>query len=236
MTKSNIGSAIARVLFEQGAVRIAQERAFILAAGWASPIYVDCRVLIGNSAARRTVTDCAVEMVKSCFAANEIEVIAGAETAGIPFAAWLAQALDLPLAYVRKRPLGIGRNAQVEGADVKDRRVLLFDDLTTDGSSKVSFTRGLRTAGADVRDAMSIFYNGLFPGAAERLRNEYLTLHFMASWEDILGLEHGRGLSPADRAMLEEFRNDPIAWSTRRGGRGMLRPMASAAKVSPMKS
>jgi orotate phosphoribosyltransferase len=224
MTNSEIGSAIARILFEQGAVRIAHERAFILAAGWASPIYVDCRILIGNTVARQIVTDCAVAMVKSRFVADEIEIVAGAETAGIPFAAWLAQALDLPLAYVRKRPLGIGRNAQVEGADVKDRRVLLFDDLTTDGSSKVSFTRGLRTAGADVRDAMSIFYNGLFPGAAERLRNENLRLHFLASWEDILSLEQDRGLSSGDRAVLEDFRNDPIAWSTRQGGRGILRP------------
>jgi orotate phosphoribosyltransferase len=225
MTDSEIGSAIARVLFEQGAIKIAQDRPFILAAGWASPIYVDCRLLIGNPAARRIVTDCAVEMVRSRFGAGEIEVIAGAETAGIPFAAWLAQSMDLPLAYVRKRPLGIGRNAQVEGADVKGRRVLLFDDLTTDGSSKVSFTRGLRTAGADTRDAMSIFYNGLFPGAAERIRNENLTLHFMASWQDILNLEQDLGLSSADRAMLEDFRNDPIGWSTRRGGRGMLRPI-----------
>jgi orotate phosphoribosyltransferase len=72
---------------------------------------------------------------------------------------------------------------------------------------------------------MSIFYNGLFPGAAERIRNENLALHFMASWEDILNLEQDLGLSPADRAMLEDFRNDPIAWSTRRGGRGMLRPI-----------
>ena len=219
MTTQDIGGTIARLLLAAGAVRVARERPFTLAAGWASPVYVDCRVLIGDPAARRAVTACAVEAVTCAFAPGEIEIIAGAETAGIPYAAWLADALDLPLAYVRKRPLGIGRNAQVEGAEVDKRRVLLVDDLTTDGASKVAFTRGLRMAGAEARDALTVFYNAVFPGVAERLRAEGLRLLPLATWDDILRVEDGRGLSAADRATFEEFRKDPIAWSTRHGGR-----------------
>lgn len=220
MTNPDIGGTIARLLLEAGAVRIMRERPFTLAAGWASPVYVDCRLLIGNPASRRAVTACAVEAVTSTFAAREIEIVAGAETAGIPFAAWLAEALDLPLAYVRKRPLGIGRNAQVEGADVEGRRVLLVDDLTTDGASKVAFTRGLRMAGADVRDALTIFYNGIFPGVAERLLADKLKLLPLATWDDILRVDGGKSLSAEDRALLDDFRRDPTAWSTRHGGRG----------------
>lgn len=221
MTTKDIGGTIARLLLEAGAVRFMLERPFTLAAGWASPVYVDCRVLIGDPAARRAVTACAVEAVRSAFAPGEVAVIAGAETAGIPYAAWLADALDLPLAYVRKRPLGIGRNAQVEGADVDKRRVLLVDDLTTDGSGKVAFTRGLRMAGADVRDALTIFYNGVFPGVVERLRTERVSLLSLATWDDILRTDVGQRLSAEDRAVLHEFRNDPIAWSTRHGGRSL---------------
>jgi orotate phosphoribosyltransferase len=216
----DIGGTIARLLLEEGAVQIARERPFFLAAGWASPVYVDCRVLIGNPAARRVVTACAAEALTSTFAAGEIEIVAGAETAGIPFAAWLAETLDLPLAYVRKRALGIGRNAQVEGANVENRRTLLVDDLTTDGASKVNFARGLRTAGADVRDALTIFYNGIFPGVAERLQAENLKLLPLSTWDDILRVDDGRSLSADDRALLDEFRRDPMAWSTRHGGRG----------------
>lgn len=221
MTTQDIGGTIARLLLDAGAVRIARERPFILAAGWASPIYVDCRVLIGDPAARRAVTACAVEAVSSAFAPGAIEIIVGAETAGIPYAAWLADALDLPLAYVRKRPLGIGRNAQVEGAEVDGRRVLLVDDLTTDGSSKIAFTRGLRMAGAEAHDALTIFYNGVFPGVAERLRAENVSLLSLATWDDILRVDEGKILSAGDRTVLDEFRRDPIAWSTRHGGRSL---------------
>jgi orotate phosphoribosyltransferase len=221
VTTQDIGGTIARLLLDAGAVRIARERPFILAAGWASPIYVDCRVLIGDPAARRAVTACSVDAVRSAFAPGDIEIIAGAETAGIPYAAWLADALGLPLAYVRKRPLGIGRNAQVEGAEVDKRRVLLVDDLTTDGSSKVAFTRGLRMAGAEARDALTIFYNGIFPGVAERLRSQGVSLLSLATWDDILRIDDGRRLPAEDRAVLDEFRKDPIAWSTRHGGRSL---------------
>ena len=67
-------------------------------------------------------------------------------------------------------------------------RVLLVDDLTTDGGSKVAFTRGLRSAGATVTDALSLFYHGTFPGAAERLAGLGLRLHALATWRDVLAV------------------------------------------------
>ena len=222
MSALDKGGTIARLLLDAGAVRIMRERPFTLAATRASPVYVDCRMLIGDPMARDLVTSCAIEAVTAAFAPGTIEIVAGAETAGIPYAAWLADALDLPLAYVRKRPLGIGRNAQVEGADVDGRRVLLVDDLTTNGASKLSFTRGLRAAGAAVHNALTIFYHDIFPGVAERLAAEKLRLLPLATWDDILRADDGQQLSAEDRAMLEEFRKDPTAWSIRHGGRGAM--------------
>lgn len=221
MSGTGVGEMVAQLLLEEGAVRFATERPFVLAAGWASPVYVDCRSLLGNPAARRAVVACAAEVIAERFEPGEIEVVAGAETAGIPFAAWLADALDLPLAYVRKRPLGIGRNAQVEGAAVESRRVLLVDDLTTDGTSKVAFTRGLRNAGADVRDALTVFYNDLFPGTDQRLRGEGLDLIGLATWVDVMNADDKGRISEGERRTLELFRADPTAWSTRHGGRGL---------------
>lgn len=215
------GDVIARLLLDGGAIRFARERPYILAAGWASPVYVDCRSLIGEPAVRRAVTRHAAETVSTMMGVSPVEVIAGAETAGIPFAAWLADALDLPLAYVRKRPLGIGRNAQVEGASVEGRHVLLVDDLTSDGGSKVAFARGLRIAGASVDHALTIFFNGIFPGVEERLAAEGLALVPLATWDDVLRVEDGRVFSDADRAAFHEFRRDPAGWSTRHGGRGL---------------
>jgi orotate phosphoribosyltransferase len=124
--------------------------------------------------------------------------------------------------YVRKRPLGIGRNAQVEGGDVDGLKVLLVDDLTTDGGSKLGFARGLRAAGADVEHVLTIFYHDVFPGASERLAEAGLRLHPLATWADILRSTAAGQMSPQDRAEIERFLADPVAWSTRHGGRARL--------------
>ena len=122
--------------------------------------------------------------------------------------------------YVRKRPLGIGRNAQVEGGPAEGLRVLLVDDLATDFASKETFVRGLRTAGATVTDVLVIFHNGVFPGGAERLARLGLSLHVLAAWDDVLRLpSDDGGLDPADRVTIERFLQDPPGWSTAHGGR-----------------
>ncbi|MDB5370092.1 MAG: orotate phosphoribosyltransferase [Roseomonas sp.] len=212
------GAATARLLLEAGAIQVSHGQPFVLAAGWASPVYVDCRRLIDRPEWRRAI----VRLAAGSLDASRFDIIAGAETAGIPWAAWLADALDMPLRYVRKRPLGIGRNAQVEGGGVEGRRVLLVDDLTTDGGSKMAFTRGLRAAGAEVTQALSIFYHGAFPGSAERLERLGLALHPLATWSDVLALGDTADLAAPDREELARFLADPVAWSAAHGGRATL--------------
>ena len=220
MSDPNIGAATARLLLEAGAVQVSTGRPFMLAAGWASPVYVDCRRLIGEPAWRQEITGLAATAIQH---ANipAFDAIAGAETAGIPFAAWLADRLSLPMRYVRKRPLGIGRHAQVEGGAVENMRVLLVDDLCTDGSSKTAFVRGLRTAGATVTDAVVIFHHAVFPDGAERLGRLGLTLHALATWDDILKLDTtSPHLTATNRVEFERFIADPAAWSADHHGRG----------------
>jgi orotate phosphoribosyltransferase len=219
MTRRNIGQRAALLLFEAGAVHISRQQPFILAAGWASPVYVDCRVLIGKPETRRAITELSVAFLASVFPAKSFDAIAGAETAGIPFATLLADQSGLELRYVRKRPLGIGRNAQVEGGSVEGLRVLLMDDLTTDGASKLAFARGLRSAGATVDHALTIFYHNAFSGALERLKEAHLELHALATWTDVLQGLAGDHLPAEDRTAIEHFLADPVAWSTRHGGR-----------------
>jgi orotate phosphoribosyltransferase len=216
-SKNDIGASVARLLFETGAIHVSLQQPFILAAGWASPAYVDCRLLSGATDVRRSITALAAAAIGSQFAPGTFDIIAGAETAGIPFATLLAEQMGLPLCYVRKRPLGIGRHAQVEGGSVEGSRVLLVDDLTTDGTSKLAFARGLRSAGAVVEHVLTIFYNDAFPGAVERLKEAGLKLHWLAGWADVLRGDH---LAAADRSAIERFMADPASWSARHGGRG----------------
>ncbi|KRE15980.1 hypothetical protein ASE66_09360 [Bosea sp. Root483D1] len=224
MSANETGREVAQLLFRAGAIHVSRQQPFILAAGWASPVYVDVRLLLGDPQLRQAVSDLAARYAGAAFPPGSLDAIAGAETAGIPFAAWLADRLALKLRYVRKRPLGIGRNAQVEGGSVEGLRVLLMDDLTTDGGSKLNFARGLRAAGAVVEHVLTIFYHDAFPGADARLREAGLTLHALANWGDVLRAEAGSGLSPEDRAEIERFLADPVSWSTRHGGRASLAP------------
>jgi orotate phosphoribosyltransferase len=100
--------------------------------------------------------------------------------------------------------------------------VLLVDDLTTDGGSKLNFARGLRAAGADVEHVLTVFYHDVFPGAAERLAQAGLSLHPLATWADILRSPAADSVSVQDRSEVERFLADPVAWSTRHGGRSKL--------------
>jgi orotate phosphoribosyltransferase len=220
--RDEVGGEVARLLFAGGAIHVSRQQPFILAAGWASPVYVDVRTILGEPALRQAVTDLAIRYVRVMLPPDSIDAIAGAETAGIPFAAWLADRLNVKLRYVRKRPLGIGRNAQVEAGEVEGLKVLLVDDLTTDGGSKLNFARGLRAAGAIVEHVLTIFYHDVFPGATERLADAGLQLHPLATWSDILRSQAAGTIRPDDRAEIQRFIADPVAWSTHHGGRASL--------------
>ena len=98
------------------------------------------------------------------------DVIAGGETAGIPFAALLAERLALPMAYVRKKPKGYGRNARIEGPMGEGDRVLLVEDLATDGGSKLSFVEAIRETGATCGHTAVIFSYGIFPETVRAAR------------------------------------------------------------------
>ncbi|MTJ79680.1 MAG: orotate phosphoribosyltransferase [Telmatospirillum sp.] len=224
MTLTEIGQVVSQLLFRAGAIHVSRKQPYVLAAGWASPVYVDCRVLLGEPELRHTVMDLVADYVALSFPAGSFDAIAGAETAGIPFAAWLAERCNLKLRYVRKGPLGIGRNAQVEGGPVDGLRVLLIDDLTTDGGSKLAFARGLRMAGATVEHILTIFYHDVFPGADDRLTEAGLKLHALATWADVLQADLDGRLSIEDRAEIERFVTDPVSWSMWHGGRMTLPP------------
>src|SRR3954454_1914440 len=148
--KELIAAQTAKMLIEVKAILFDAEKPFTFTSGWASPVYVDMRKIISYPRLRNAILDFAMTTVQHEIGYESIDVVAGGETAGIPFAAWLADRLMLPMQYVRKKPKGFGRNAQIEGHLIEGQRVLLVEDLTTDGRSKVNFAKALRDAGAKV--------------------------------------------------------------------------------------
>src|SRR3954451_4632568 len=104
---------VARILLEIEAVHFRPADPFILTSGRASPVYIDCRKIISFPAARRKVTELAAAEVERTIGFASLDAVAGGETAGIPYAAWLADRLGLPMLYIRKQPKGFGRGAQI---------------------------------------------------------------------------------------------------------------------------
>jgi orotate phosphoribosyltransferase len=216
-----IATRAARILLEVGAVGFMAETPFRLTSGWASPVYTDCRRLISFPRARRALMDMAVAVLEAEAGVERFDAVAGGETAGIPYAAWLSERLMLPMLYVRKAPKGFGRDAQIEGHLTDGARVLLVEDLATDGASKARFVEALRQAGAVCEHAFVIFYYGAFPEAEATLQRIALRLHRLCTWRDVLPLARGSGyLAPALLDEVERFLDDPVAWSAAHGGRG----------------
>src|SRR6266498_737596 len=139
--KKTIAELTAKMLLEVDAVRFMTDKPFVFTSGWASPVYTDCRRLISFPRVRRTLIDFASSTIMREAGFEAFDAVAGGETAGIPFAAWMADRLALPMLYVRKKPKGFGRNTQIEGHLVEGQRVLLVEDMTSDGRSKVDASK-----------------------------------------------------------------------------------------------
>ena len=217
--KKVIAELTAKMLLEVEAVRFMSDKPFIFTSGWASPVYTDCRRLISFPRVRRTLIDFGVATVVREVGFEQFDAVAGGETAGIPFAAWIADRLMLPMQYVRKKPKGFGRNAQIEGHIEPGERVLLVEDMTTDGRSKVNFCKALREAGATVEHCFVFFFYDIFPEGKKILGDLGVTLH--ASPPGGTCWRSPRRAASSTKAKLrevEKFMNDPAGWSKAHGG------------------
>lgn len=208
----------ARMLLEIKAVHFNAEEPFTLASGLPSPTYIDCRKLISYPRIRSTLMDFLTVMVMRNAGFEAFDNIAGGETAGIPFAALVAERMALPMTYVRKKPKGYGRNARIEGAMSEGERVLLVEDLTTDGGSKLSFVDAIRETGATCAHTAVIFYYGIFPETEKTLGDHGVALHHLCTWWDVLAEARAQGaFDAATLDGVESFLNDPRAWQAARG-------------------
>jgi orotate phosphoribosyltransferase len=212
-----IARLTARMLLEIGAVNFRPEDPFILASGLPSATYIDCRKLISFPRIRSTLMDFLTITVMRNAGFEAFDNIAGGETAGIPFAALVAERMALPMTYVRKKPKGYGRNARIEGAMTEGQRVLLVEDLTTDGGSKLSFVDAIRETGATCGHTAVIFYYDIFPETTKTLGDHGVELHHLCTWWDVLAEARAQGAFD-DKTLteVEAFLKAPRAWQDAR--------------------
>jgi len=201
----------AKILLDTKSVLFNAAEPFVFTSGRISPVYTDCRRLISFPEARKTLMDFGANMLKDL----DIDFVAGGETAGIPYAAFISERLEKPMLYVRKKPKGFGRMAQIEGCmDEEGKKVILVEDLQTDGGSKKLFIDALREAGAVVEHSFVVFHYGIFKESLENMKNMGVELHALTTWWDVL--EVARQEKYFDEATLESvefFLNHPDEWA-----------------------
>ncbi len=215
--KEEMSRLTASMLLEIGAVHFNARDPFTLASGLPSPTYIDCRKLISFPRIRSTLMDFLACTVMREAGFEAFDNIAGGETAGIPFAALMAERLALPMTYVRKKPKGYGRNARIEGVMGEGDRVLLVEDLTTDGGSKLSFVDAIRDTGASCGHTAVIFYYGIFPETVNTLGDHGVALHHLCTWWDVLEVARTKEFfDEGTLSEVESFLRNPRAWQDAR--------------------
>ena len=205
---------LAGCLLEVGAVRLQPLEPFTWASGLKSPIYCDNRQLLGFPAVRDQI----VEALVTRSAALDPTLIAGAATAGVPWAAMVADRLKLPMAYVRPTPKNHGMGRQVEGPLAKGHRVVLIEDLISTGMSSLRCAEALRAEGAEVPAVLALFSYGL-PQAEAAFAAAHIAIAVLSSFEVLSAEAEARGiLDLAGSEALKTWRADTVAWSRARGG------------------
>ena len=221
MNNREFAENTAQILLDTGCVLFRPDEPFFFSSGWVSPVFVDVKRLISYPLARNRLVELAVRKILSKVGYDAFDIIAGGELAGIPFAAMVADRLNLPLLIVRKQAKGYGPKAQIEGMIEPGQRVLLVEDLTTDGRTKALFCDGLRRAGADVRHAFVIFKYGIFDLVVRDLDSRGVDLFSLADWNALIGVARARGAMDAKTlAEIESYIADPMTWSEIHGGAG----------------
>ena len=198
----NSRQKIADILLSIGCVNINFKNKFTLTSGKKSPVYVDCRKLVSFPKEREIIINEMSKQIKSKYK-NQI-VLAGGETAGIPYSSYISQKLKLPMVYIRKKPKGFGKGKIIEGEFKKKSKSVLIEDMATDGGSKIHFINSMRKAELSVRDIFVVFFYDIYPSAKANMKRMSVYLNFLARWNDILYISLNY-ISMKDHANLKKY-------------------------------
>ena len=197
---------IAYDLLKIGAVQLDTDKGFTWASGIQSPIYCDNRVTLSYPAIRKHIIQAMKEYIEMYY--PDVQCIAGTATAGIPHAALLAEALNLPMIYIRNKPKDHGRCSQIEGTFLPGTKMIVIDDLISTGGSVLNAVKVAQNEGANVCAVLSIFSYQL-PKATENFAKVGIPYHSMTNYQALIQIaakEHY--IEEKDLSFLEEWRKE----------------------------
>jgi orotate phosphoribosyltransferase len=219
---SEVSQKVAEMLLSTESIAVYKDKPFVFVSGRISPVYIDCRKLLSFAAEREYIVTALAKMAETDIGLDNFDVVAGGETAGIPYASFVSHIIKKPMIYIRKQPKGYGGTKQIEGILEAGQRVLMVEDLITDGLSKMRFNIGIRGAGAKMTHCLCVFDYAsdrlnLHEGKINLAKNG-IDLHVLANWDDVLdtGLSKSYFTEDSSRQILE-FLKDPEGWGRKMG-------------------
>ena len=216
--KNHIACAAAGILLDTKSVLLNAREPFTYTSGRKGPAYADCRRLISFPKEWDTLMGFAADILENEVGTKNIDYIAGGETAGIPYAAFIAQRMQKPMLYIRKKPKGFGRMAQIEGhIEGDNKKIVLIEDVQNFGVSVKIFIDALRAAGNTVENLLVIFSHG-HESSKRNMEEMGVTLHALCTWRDVLEVARAnRNFDEETLSSVELFLNDPEGWEEKTG-------------------
>ena len=198
----NSRQKIADILLKIGSVNINFKNQFTLTSGKKSPVYVDCRKLISFPKERDLIISEMAKQIRKKY--KKSVLVAGGETAGIPYSSFLCQKLKLPMIYIRKKPKVFGKGKLIEGDFKPKSSSILIEDMATDGGSKIHFIKSMRKSKLSVKDIFVIFFYDIYPSAKKNIKKMNVNLNYLTSWNEILEVSPNY-ISNSDQIKLKEY-------------------------------
>jgi orotate phosphoribosyltransferase len=219
---SEVSQRVAEMLLATESIAVYKDNPFVFVSGRISPVYIDCRKLLSFPAEREYIVTALAKKAVTDIGLDNIDVVAGGETAGIPYASFVSHLIKKPMIYIRKQPKGYGGTKQIEGNLEAGKRVLLVEDLITDGLSKLRFNIGIRGAGAKMTHCLCVF-----DYASDRLNQHEgkdalakndIALHVLANWDDVLDTGTSKKyFTEEQKKQIIEFLKDAENWGRKMG-------------------
>ncbi|MFL2661613.1 MAG: orotate phosphoribosyltransferase [Alphaproteobacteria bacterium] len=183
--EKKLSKKAANILLDLKCINFSPKKQFKLTSGKKSPVYCDCRRIISFPRECKELIDFGVKKIGHKINLSEITNVAGGESAGIPFAALIANRLKMPMTYIRKERKKFGKNSQIEGIMSRRDKVLLVEDLMTDGGSKLNFLNAIYQEKAIITGIFVIFNYGIINDFFS-FKKKKIDIIFLTSWKFIL--------------------------------------------------
>ena len=177
-----ITEKVAGALYRSGCIKFGS---FKIKSGAQSPYYVDMARLLAAPKELCIIVEAAGEKIKTIMASEQIDKIASIELKGALIVPSIACKLDLPCLIVRKEEKAYGVTGRIAGADVtKGDNILFFDDVVSEGLSKVEGVKPLIDLGANVRHLLVVVNRE--QGGKEHLEKLGFEVHALAKVSEIV--------------------------------------------------